>query len=259
MRSRLMTLAATLSMTLSLPAIAAPIVFVNDEAGFDSQAALQSLALVGTEDWELAAVAPNSVIVIDDPLSPGVANLPAFPTGSNAATGMTVQSNTNGFPGGVSPRGNQSLVLATTGFVGVPTNQLFNNFEGDGIDLIFGVGGAMAVSLTPLFLDSSLANIGGDIAIRVFDMFNTEINSTVVGGVSALDANSFFGIVAMPGQAIGRINLFDGNSLLHFQGADNIDVYQVGQPPMPVPEPATLLLLGLGLAGLGLSKRKEKR
>jgi hypothetical protein len=60
---------------------------------------------------------------------------------------------------------------------------------------------------------------------------------------------TFVGVVAMPGENIGRINLFatsvgaamDSTQL--FTGADNIGVY--------VPEPSSFLLVGL--LGMGLT------
>jgi hypothetical protein len=257
----LIRVAAALLTIAPWVANAGPIIFVDDEAGFDSQTLLQSLGLAGTEDWESSSLAPNDLALVDDAINPGIANGP-FATGTNVATGMTVQSNTNANGGAdISPRGIDGLATLSDGLQGNLTDSLFANFEFDSLDLIFGTG-ALAISLTPLFLSSAFDDSSGNITIRVFDLTNTEISpagGTIINTASFQTADSFYGIVAMAGQSIGRINLFDGNSNQHFQGVDNIDVYQAGGPgPTPVPAPGTLVLLGIGLAGMGLARRRKK-
>jgi hypothetical protein len=57
-------------------------------------------------------------------------------------------------------------------------------------------------------------------------------------------AASFVGIVATGGDSISRINLWDGSTISHYQGGDNIAVYSDLEP---APEPSTFLLAGLGI------------
>ena len=223
-------------LVLTSVAKAAPTVFVNDEAGFNAQVAAQSLALVGTEDWESSTQAPGTLVFASDPIQPGVPNGP-FPAGTAVSTGMIVQSNTNATAGlSLLPRGTDALAVAAPGFDGTPTHQLSTSFGVDSLDLIFGAG-VMAVSLTPLYIDTANFNALGSISIRIFDTTNTEITppgGVVINGVDYQSANSFVGIVAMAGQPIGRLNIFDGNvDLSKITGVDNVDVYQ---PAAPAPD-----------------------
>jgi len=246
--------------------------FFTSEAAFDAEILLQSLGLTGTEDWEGAVGLPSGGTTIDDSIMPGVASSPAIlPTGTNVGTSMTVQSNTGGNPGGTLPRGVDSLFLGDT-TLGHPSNQLSTTFGSDSLDLLFGPG-VMGISFTPLFFDISDFSLTGTIDIEVFDTFNVSLGVTTLLGVDNLTENSFFGVVAMAGQPIGRINVDDGNPITSItQGVDNIDVYQPSAtttiPPQPgpgqpgpgspgpgVPEPGTLTLLALGLAAASRLRR----
>ena len=64
--------------------------FVNDEPGF--AAAIAGSTLMGTENWSSAGGAPSALV--SEPLQPGIAN-GVFPNGVDAATGITVQSNSH--------------------------------------------------------------------------------------------------------------------------------------------------------------------
>jgi len=199
--------------------------FVNDQVGFN--AAVAGLVFQGREDWESSTLAASSVIAIDDSIAPGVSSSPApptFVTGTNASIGLTVQSNTNGNPGNTSPRGAGSLAAASPGYLGTPTHQVSTGFQFDSFDLIF--GGNRAVGFVPLFIDSVNAiPTTGSITVQVFDTTNTLIGTQIITGVDYQGASSFLGVVVPSGTSIGRINLFDSDAVDHFQGADDIDVY----------------------------------
>ena len=151
MRARQTILVAAI-LLLARSVFAAPTIFVNDEIGFDAQVLAQSLALAGTEDWESSTLPPNTLTVIPDLIQPGVPHM-FLPGGTNPATGMTVQTNTNSSGGNdLSPRLGDSLAISSPPFQGTPTDQLSTAFGVDGLDLLFNPG-VMAVSLTPLFVD----------------------------------------------------------------------------------------------------------
>ena len=230
--------------------------FINNEAGFNTDVSSLTLGLAGTEDWESSSLAAGSLSFISDQIQPGVPHPPFFATGTNAATGLTVQSNTNGNPGNPLPRLGNSLAIASLGYIGTPSDQLSNSVEPDSLDMLFDPALAVkAVSFTPLYFDLLNATATGEIFVEVFDIANASIGTSSIMGVDYQNATSFMGVVAMPGQTIGRINLFDANLIsTSLQGVDNIDVWTTAIPP-GVPEPGTLALLALGIAGL-LFRRK---
>jgi hypothetical protein len=252
-----------LLLTFASPA-SAVLLFVDNEAAYN--AAVAALTFAGTEDFESSTLGPNlATNNFTDPLAPGVANGP-FPTGTNPATGLTVQSNTlAGMPVMVSPRGLFGLGTASAGFFGTPTDQVSNSAVGDSFDMLFGLTNTFAVSFNPLVFDQAATAGVGAFDIRVFDTSNTLIlGPTQITAAAFTNPTTHVGIVAMAGEDIGRINLFGtgsiaGGGTVDFTGADNINVYTAGQvtPPPTIPEPATLALFGLGLAGLGFSRRRK--
>jgi hypothetical protein len=126
--------------------------FINDQAGFNLQAG--SFLFRGSEDFEFSTLLPNEIALVNDPLAPGVANGP-FTSGTNPATGLTVQSNTlGGSASTLSPRGANGLVTASAGFLSTPNDQISNNQPGDRFDMIFAPHGSRRQSrrLYPLVL-----------------------------------------------------------------------------------------------------------
>jgi len=200
---------------------------------------------------------PNDIALVNDPLAPGVANGP-FPSGTNPATGLTVQSNTLGGSAATpSPRGAGGLVTASAGYLSTPNDQISNNQPGDSFDMIFALpmgAGVRAVSFIPLFFpDTGFTT--GTITIQVYGPLNVLLSSTTITGVDYVTASSFVGIVATGADTIARINLWDGSTISNYQGADNIEVYSDLDP---IPEPSTFLLAGLGmLAGLFVGRRSS--
>jgi hypothetical protein len=242
----------------------AGIIFYNTQATFDAATGLAGLTLLGMEDFESSTLAPGAIQDFDDPLAPGVANGP-FPTGTNPATRMTVQSNTSPDGFTVAPRGVTGLVTAAVGFEGAPDDQIGNNQEPDSLDLIFASLAAApitAVDLVPMFVDSLVTAALGDIQVQVFDIANTLLGSVLVTDITYANKLGYLGIIATAGDAVSRINLVDVefNSVTqHYAAVDDIRVYaDLGTGPGPdVPTPGTLALIGLGLASLGCSRRRK--
>lgn len=70
------------------------------------------------------------------------------------------------------------------------------------------------------------------------------LSSTTITGVDSVTAARFVGVVATGGESVSRINLWDGSTISHYQGADDIAVYSDLEP---APEPSTFRLAGLGI------------
>ena len=80
----------TLLLAAASSASATLAFFMNDPGGF--AAAVAANPVLGTEDFESSTLGPLTSQFFDDPLAPGVANA-SFPAGTNAAMGLTIQSN----------------------------------------------------------------------------------------------------------------------------------------------------------------------
>ncbi len=240
-----------LALTCTSSARAGIIFFINDQAGFN--AATVALTFEGTEDFESSILPPNSFTQFNDPLLPGLLNsgVPVFLTGTNPATGLTVQANTlGGFPVVPSPGGSNALTTASFPFGGTPTDQVSTSQEAHSLDLLFSLASDIeAVGLVPLYFDSSFnpADLG-TIEIEVFDSLNTSLGTDSIEFVDFTLPNSFLGIVANGGDDIGRINLHDGSVVQHFVGADDISVFSAAT--VVIPEPSSLVLWCLGVMGL---------
>jgi hypothetical protein len=189
-------------------------------------ATLQGRAgLVGVEDFESSTLAPGSVVTVDDPLSPGVANGP-FPNGTFAASGLTIQSNSlTGWPTPLSPGGN--LAATSIGYNGATSDQVRTHTIDHTLDLIFAEPGTYGVSFTPIVYDNALAPQGGQIQFSVYDK-----SGTWLGAVTATfgTANGVFAISGCdPGpptcQDIGRINMYLNFPGERYVGVDNVKVY----------------------------------
>ncbi len=239
--------------------VSAGLIFHATPGAFNT--AVAGLNFLGTEDFESSTLAPNNILSFDDSLQPGVSSSPVniFPTGTNPAIGMTVQSNAQGgMPNVPSPQGVNGLSSASAGYFSTPDDQLSANFEEHSLDLIFNSPvpePILAVGLVPLFFDSITFDTAalGNITVRVFDTANALLGSTTVSGVDYVNELAFVGIEATGGDDIGRINLWDG-SQDHWQGVDDIEVY-AAQPAVSVPEPGVLMLMAVGIAAIGARRR----
>jgi hypothetical protein len=158
------------------------------------------------------------------------------------------------------PRGTDALVTASAGFFSTLDDQIGSNFPSDSLDLLFSstvLEPVLAASLIPLFFDSVTFDLTslGTITVSVFDSTNTLLGQTNVLGVDYVNEVGYLGIVVTAGMDIGRINLFDGNTVNHTQGVDDIEVF-VNSPVVPIP--AAAWLFGSALLGLiTVARRKQ--
>lgn len=206
--------------------------FVDNQVGFN--AAVSGVgSLAGTEDFESSNLAANSITNFGDPLSPGVANGP-FLTGTNPATGLTVQANTLGnSPTTPSPRGASAISTASAGYVSTPNDQVSVNNQADSFDMLFALPGAVpvkAVSFIPLVFDNAANVITDTMTVRVYDASNNLLGSTTLTGGNYATEGSFLGLIT-DGTAIARVNINDSSSSTLFAGADNIKVYGAATTP----------------------------
>jgi len=216
---------------LSTP-ISASVVFFSTPAEFAT--VLDSLTLMGTEDWSSASDAPAQLI--DDPLLPGVAKGP-FPNGSSVDAGVTVQSNSLGDNPTNAP-GGSLMYYAPAGFVGwsgnvQPSEQLGASFGGHGFDLILSeVGGntPVAVEFSPMFYLLNGFTNSASVTIRVFSPSNGFLGSTTVPNVEDCLEDAYVGILTTDGDSLGRVNIWATST--DVSGADNIAVYS--GTPVPV-------------------------
>ena len=194
----------------------------------------------GEEGFEESILPIGASAILDDPLSPGIANGP-FIAGL-LQPNLSVQSNTLG--GGattVSPRGTAGLY--TEAFGGVFGDAVFANTLEDSLDLIFLDEDKCAVGFDTL----TLGAVSG-VQISVFDSAGALITQ---GNVAA---GSFFGIVLLEPHTtlIGRINIYGipAGGLGVREGADNISLF------VEVPAPAGVLTLLA--AGATVSRRRRR-
>lgn len=224
--------------------------YVDNSAGFN--AAASTLEFKGIENWEESTLGASLISFLDDPLTPSIGK-GTFPTGTNPAAGVSVQSNTLGnSPSSASPRGSNGLAVISAGYFGAPSDQVGPNVFGDSFDIIVNPSGnySGAVSLNSLYYHGSATTSTsnpGTVTVRVYDASNTLLGTQDLAGVNYSGA-SFLGIVATAGSNIRRINIAStlepANSAT---GADNISVFG---SVLPIPEPAVTSLAILGAMGL---------
>ncbi len=224
---RIESLAMTALLALVVTGAAAHggvLFFVNDPSGF--AAASTSDVLMGTENWSSAGNAVAGPVA--EPLRPGIAN-GVFPNGVNAATGITVQSNSHA-SGGANVTAPVGMYYAPAGFTGLsgnvqPSNQISSNASGASFDMLFAtVGNAepRSLSFSPMYYRSTTGN-SATLTVQVFDSANALLGATTVPNVADVLENAFLGVVTTNGDTLGRVNIGSGPGNL--AGADNIAVY----------------------------------
>lgn len=208
----------------------AGVVFFGNSGSFTT--ARGTTVFQATEDFESSSLADNDVQFIDDPLEPGVANGP-FGSGTNPATGLTVQSNASGnTPDNPNPHGTDGMVTASAGIAGTPSDQVGNRLANHSFDMIFGLAQTRAVSFNPLVFDATSSGDAGTATIRVYSTSNVLLGTLVDAAVAGFtNPTTFIGVVATGGDEIGRINIVATSTGDEFTGADNISVYT---GPVPV-------------------------
>lgn len=229
--------------------------YVDNASGFN--AAASTLEFKGIENWEESTLGAGLLSSLNDPLAPSVGN-GTFPTGTNPAAGISVQSNTseNG-PSSVSPRGSSGLAVISAGYIGSPSDQVGTYVYGDSFDIIVNPSGnySGAVSLNSLYYHGSATTSTsnpGTVRVRVYDASNTLLGTQDLAGVNSSGA-SFLGIVATAGSNIRRINIASTLDPINSgTGADNISVFG---SVLPIPEPAVTSLAVFGV--LGLTRRRR--
>ncbi|HUU95418.1 MAG TPA: PEP-CTERM sorting domain-containing protein, partial [Phycisphaerae bacterium] len=197
------------------------------------------LVLKGVEDFEESILPPASYDTFDDPLLPGVPNLPdgfPFPKGMTGLDNIKVQSNTlGGQPSQESPRGPNALVASTAHFF--YSEVVLCNWFIDSWDIVF----LTQDNDTAVGANTISALGAGRVEIRVYDKKNQFVGMNTFPADPS--ANYFFGVLS--DDPIGRINVFDlGDGA---EGLDNIQAW--------IPEPATLPLLSLGALSLAARRR----
>jgi hypothetical protein len=244
MRTAQLSIVALVLLSSPGNAAHAGVVFFTTQQAFDAATSSGYVAM-GVEDWSSAGNA--SIASVAEPLRPGVAS-GVFPHGTNAATGMTVQSNSHVTSGdGVAP--GAGLFYAPTGFTGLsgnqqPSNQLSANAIGASFDMLFASVGdatASALAFTPTYYRLATSDTG-TLTVKVFDESNGLLGTTTIPNVADALEDAFLGIQTTDGDVIGRINVWAGAT--DTAGADNIEVYTVPEISAAASGLVAVLVLG---------------
>jgi hypothetical protein len=246
---------ATMALT---PFAHAGITFYTSQATFNTAAS--AYTFLGLENWNSGVGA--GVISFNDSLLPGVGNGP-MPVGTNAAMGMTVQSNRLGdAPTTLNPFGASGLAFGAAGSAGAsgnlqPTKQVSANNSGNSFDMLFTVVGGStpkAIDLTPMYYRVLGTGNSATLNVRVYDTSNLLIGTATVTNVADVLENAYLGLEVTGATTIGRVNVAVSGNTTDVSGADNIRLFGSN----PVPEPATFAVLGLGALALIRRRRSNK-
>ena len=206
--------------------------FFFDEAAFEAAVAAAGKVVKGTEDFSENLLADNTIFAMDDPLDTNSSNA-AFPDGI-LIDNLTFQANTGGadstVPAPHTPNNpdEQGLVLVTTGGAGATADTVLANFFVDGYDILSGPPAGDSHTALGLTLVSILGT--GTVNVAVYDQDNISLGS-VAFVPAPVDGGGFFGILAIDGNTIGRVNIFDGGG--GAEGVYDVTAYVADGVPCP--------------------------
>ncbi len=219
------------AILLCAQAAHADVLFFLDEVEFQVALEQAGKVLKGFEDfpWEAA---PNDVIGTDDPFD-WTTSVPGWIKPGTLLNNVTYQSNLDpsGFPA-PNPRGLDGLALFTTRFFGATHNGLVSNHSLDSLDILSGVpepANHTAMGLQLVSFDNPPG--ASSVRVSVYDKEDILIGTSVAISAPANQGGAFLGVLVTGGGTIGRINLYDFNANIAFEGLYAIAVYV----PAPCP------------------------
>lgn len=201
-----------------------PVEFFLDEGAFEVALGKAGKTLKGFEDFSENILPPDSVDVIDDPLDANTVDRDSFPKGI-LIDNLTFQSNVGGADSSQpNPQGPQGLLLATTGFSGATADVLAPVFSTLGFDILSGPPAGDNHTALALRLMSFGNN---PLRVDVYDKDNN-LMGTIENVPAPLADGGFLGIVAVDGNTIGRVNIWDSGGL---QGVYDVAAYLISACP----------------------------
>ena len=193
----------------------------TDQAEFEAFSAAEGSLLKGIEDFEEAILNPGFGDFFDDPLEPGVPNLPdgfPFPDGMTGLPNLIVQSNLGGGnPGNPNPHGTNGLLAQSISGV---SDVVVYGFQKDSLDLIF-THEKLGVGFDAIIFGGGPSPLA---EVRIYSSANVFLGMMTTPGNDR--GTNFIGVYSsIP---IGRINIF--NPTNGRAGGDNIQVWGDAMP-----------------------------